>query len=204
MISIALQWAALAWATDVASTDECPTIEPETCPIVGDELSATEWLRTMSLDLRGNIPTADEYLAVESGLRSPEDYLDDWLNSPEFAARVVRLHRKLLYNNLGGLSGGLHGSEADLNIAYGDVYYRNFDPYRRSVEFPRGRACANKPATTTDRDGWTTAHPYWAPTTTIKICAPEANPTEVSASGQACGSGTGSADPSCGCGPDLR
>jgi hypothetical protein len=206
-IAVLFTWAFLASAAETDDLGECPIYEPDTCPTDSDDLSDTEWLRALSLDLRGNIPTFDEYAAVASGDRLPEDFLDEWLDSPEFRDRVVRLHRAVLYNNLGGLPKGLSSDSAELYIAStatgtaDDYFYRMIHPYARAAR----EACASRQATPDNPDGWVYVDdPFWAPGTTVKVCQPDANPAEFTPAGVACGSYAGSLDPACGCGPQLR
>lgn len=194
--------AALA-AEDTALTgedDECPVVDADYCPVSADDLSTTEWLRAVSLDLRGVIPTIEELDAVDSGARDPEDYLDEWLESPAFAERAVRIHRKYLWNNLSGLTHGLNALNTFIRPSNTGVWSRTAHPSRES-----GRDdCTDRPATPTNLDGWVLVRPYWAPTTEIRVCAPEASARLVSPRGIPCDSQHGLGDVDCGCGPALQ
>ena len=58
------------------------------------------YARALSLDLRGNVPTAAELEEIESASEVPEAMLDLWLDSEEFEAQVIAEHREMLWNQL--------------------------------------------------------------------------------------------------------
>lgn len=176
----------------------------------------TSYLRALSLDLRGTIPSVDEYQLVIDG-EDPEVLSEAWLTSPEFADRVVRLHHDLLWNNVTGQS--LFSATASVTSQNSaGAYYSNLrrNVYRGgsgdcgSLEAQwngNGELITNNAVDTNGRtvrqEGWVWVTPYWS-ATPIKVCAFEAQTAEVSTWGTRCDTSDGFSDPECGCGPDLR
>lgn len=70
------------------------------CSIRTTRMDKYQYLRALSLDLRGIVPTPEEYRRLEGRDDVPESLIDEWLRSEAFGDRVVRWHRKLLWNNL--------------------------------------------------------------------------------------------------------
>ncbi len=63
----------------------------------------------------------------------------------------------------------------------------------------------NQSGTVVKQEGYRKVHPYWAPTTTVNVCAFEAQETLVSdKNGTSCNSMEALNIPECGCGPGLR
>jgi hypothetical protein len=205
-------WASLLVVATLLPTGAIAQVPNEALRCVeGDgPMAQSRYLRALSLDLRGDVPTADEYrLAGEQGVDAT---LDAWLWSEGFLERMARLHRDLLWNNISNL-GLLNASSALTRDATGVHYVRNRATMLRGAVVP----CLDEPAviradgtlTTRDvdgrqREGFVEVAPYWAPDTTIKVCAFDAQTTLVSASDVACDTNRASQDSGCGCGPELR
>lgn len=180
------------------------------CPVTEDLLSGEDWLRSLSLDLRGVIPSPEDYEQLEGG-EVPESLIDAWMQTPEFTEQVVRHHRALLWPNVSDIR--LLSNRQRLLYEDG-VYYR----YLVAPAYRGGPvSCGDFEAewdqdgeliTTTNEDGyiqegWVEVHPYWAPDSTIKVCAFEAQEDRVSPWGTECDTYDGRYDPYCGCGPNL-
>ena len=185
------------------------------CPPEEDlVMEPTRYLRALSLDLRGTVPSLEEYEQVEDGV--PETLVDDMLASEEFVQRTVRYHRQLLWNNVRNVnlfnaSAGLRRSRG----AGGDFLYWRTNPAvrYRGDDVP----CIDQPAEYdeygipvtyeqddgTSREGWVSVNPYWAPETTIQVCAFDAQEAATSPTGTQCATRDGLNDVGCGCGPDL-
>jgi hypothetical protein len=200
-IAAALSLAPPAWAQD----------DPfATCPVDEDVLTGSAWLRAVSLDLRGVVPTPEEYADVEAGT-PVEDLVDAWLQTDAFAWQVVRHHRSLLRTNVADIR--LLSNRQRL-IAEGDVWWRYLvaPHYRGGPEF-----CGDFEATYDDdgdllvtvgedgvaREGWVWVNPYWDMDNPIKVCAFEAQEARVSPWGTECDTYDSRYDPYCGCGPNL-
>ncbi|MEC9440892.1 MAG: DUF1585 domain-containing protein [Myxococcota bacterium] len=185
----------------------------ETCAPPEQAQDKYKQLRTLSLELRGHPPSAQEYADLEQHDRVPEAWLDEWLSSKAFAERTVRWHKSLLWNNVTGEN--LFNANSSLRSTSG-LYWRS----GRIATDSRGRniSCLNQPAQFdadgepimwpqedgTQREGYVRVAPYWNPDITLKVCALDARDRLISASGTPCGERTTIADPSCGCGPNLR
>ncbi len=191
--------AATAWADD------------PTCPDAEGLVDAHAHLRALSLDLRGVVPTPEEHAAVEAGA-VPEELIDGWLASPEFAERAVRFHRALLWNNVTNVE--LLATSASLSSQDGIYWQRNrADEYRGAPDThcgdfeatldTQGRPIPVDQGDGTVREGWAWVEPYWDPDTPLKVCAFEAQTRAVTAIGTDCATTAAFSDPACGCGPNL-
>lgn len=182
------------------------------CEAAPDELTPARYLRALSLDLTGELPSAAHTAAVDAAGDVPEDVLDDLLATPGFLERTVRHHDALLWNSVRNLN--------LLSVAFSLGQTAN-GPFFRRVTAPTYRgttvACLDEPATFdaagrpvtrlvdgARREGWVFVAPYWNPETPIKVCAFDAQDGLVSSLGTECGTPRGAQDVECGCGPDLR
>jgi hypothetical protein len=195
----------------VASEDPDPACRPE-----APRLDPHEYLRALSLDIRGVVPTMDELELVDGMDDVPVEWIEEWLAGDEFAARVVRRHRELLWPNIGNVD-LLHFRRALGSFMSADgvrVYYRTaVDADIRGADVP----CADRPAEYAPdgslvyieeggarREGWVEVEPYWAPGTTVRACAYDAYANRYTAAGADCASSGTAYDLGCGCGPNLR
>ena len=187
------------------------------CQDEGKDTDAHRQLRALSLQLRGVVPTLEEHAVVDLFGEVPESLVDEWLASEEFADRVVRLHRSLLWNNVSNVN--LFNAQSGLTR----IRTTSADPYRywrRQVSIRyRGDLvpCLDQPAEWdsngqiitypqadgTNAEGWVEVAPYWAPDTTIRVCAFDAQHDALSPTGTRCDTTDGYEDVACGCGPGL-
>lgn len=196
----------LAFAS-VGVADEIPLPTCDAEPV----LDGHAYLRALSLDLRGTVPTREEYALLEDGV-VPDTVIDAWLDSEGFVDRVIRHHDSLLWPNVGDIrllsnrqrmirKNGIHYRYLVApNYRGGPVYCGDFEA---SYDKDGGLI------TTVDQDGhiqegWTWVAPYWDPENPIKVCAFEAQEAEVSPWGTACDTYDSRYDPYCGCGPNLQ
>ncbi|MFN3202607.1 MAG: hypothetical protein ACE366_29720 [Bradymonadia bacterium] len=202
--------------------------EGERCAPDEPEMSPHRYLRSVSLDVRGVVPTLEEYAALDAALAEMpegedqkvegvlpwfEAQIDTWMDTPEFTERVVRRHQALLWNNLSNVR--LFNNNVNMQRA-GDLYYRaNIGQrlYRGArvacldepAEFgPEGEVLFQTDENGVRREGWVWVNPYWAPESRIKVCAFDAQAAETSPTGTDCGSSAAYRDTACGCGPDLQ
>jgi hypothetical protein len=177
-------------------------------------LSPERYLRALTLDLLGRVPTIEEYDALEAqGGHVTESQLTDWLASPEFATQATRYHRGLLWNNVSNLN--LYNGNARIS-ANQNIWWR-----RQPSQRYRGARvrCLDEPArfdddgnilTTWDeeneanREGWVWVSPYWDPDTQIRVCAIDAQEDLFSSEGIRCDTNQGMSSADCGCGPQLE
>lgn len=209
-------WAGAAGAQVVNDADVCPVDDPR--------LDHTAWLRSLSLDLRGVPPSPADQARVDGAVDEEakdgevEALVDEWLAAPEFAARVVRHHREHLWPNLDPVD--LNARTVSLDTPTG-VYWRGPDA-ARTYRGVRNVICLNEPATfngdgsiatvvdsssgaAANREGYVEVSPYWDPTSTIRVCAFDAQAALVDDDNAiACDSQAGSNARGCGCGPGMQ
>ncbi len=207
----------VGWTMLTPSPVECE--EPGRCRPQQTRLDDHGYLRALSLDLRGRVPTLEEYALLEEASDDAarqavfDRLIDEWLASPEFARRVVRRHRALLWPNI-RLVRLLYEPRRLLNRAQGIWRQGN---RATQIAYRGGTGsitCRDEPATFRDdgtpavdaegREGYVMVEPYWAPGTRIKVCAFDAQERRVSPRGNDCSSREAIGDPGCGCGPNLR
>lgn len=182
------------------------------------ELTPHQVVRALSFDLRGKPPSMEELASVTAVGGIPENMVDEWLQSPEFADQMVRLHRALFWNELSNLR--FMNDRMRLQSNSG-IWWR-----RQNAQTLRGGnvpiQCLDEPAqwdsdgelvteASTDefgnpvrREGWVEVAPYWAPDTMIKVCGMDAEAAETGKDGTDCSTSDATSDVGCGCGPDLR
>ena len=186
--------------------------DPGSCPSEAELLEGNAWLKALSLDLRGVMPSTEDYTRLAEG-ESPEDIVDEWLDSEAFAWQVVRHHRELLWPNVSDIR--LMSNRQRLSYDYDDhVYYR----YLVAPQYRGGPVtCGDFEATWDDdgelvttvdedgytREGWVEVAPYWDMANPVKVCAFEAQEDAVSPWGTECDTYDSRYDPYCGCGPNL-
>ncbi len=187
------------------------------CPAPEAELSPTNYLRALALDLTGRPPDDALVEAVLTSGEVDDATLDALLDSEGFVERVVRRHRTIFWPNLTNVS--LTAVRASLATTGGRNWVRT-----KATTF-RGQAieCLDEPArwdangaiittpyTMPDgkvalREGWIEVEPYWLPVgQKIRVCAFDGQSNAVSASGTSCTGRDGLVDPGCGCGPELQ
>lgn len=205
--------AALAATATLHGTAVADVVNDElVCPEPELELDKYRTLRALSLDLRGRIPTYEEYRALDELPDVPEALVDEWLDSVEFAERAVRRFRDLVWNNI--RTSELMDVRARFQKA-GQVWYRP-----EHAQFYRGgpddAPCLDEPATFSEDgaiqtkvkgkyalEGWVYVTPYWDPTTKLKVCAFDAQDAQITSKGTDCSTRASFSDLECGCGPNL-
>ena len=176
----------------------------------GDTLDAYAYLRALSLDLRGVVPEASEYDLLVDG-QVPDSLIDQWLDTADFAQRVVRHHNSLFWPNVSDIR--LLSNRSRM-IKEDGIWYRYLvaPQYRGGPvhcgDFEATFDADGEIQTTVDsngylQEGWVMVAPYWDPDNPVKVCAFEAQPDLVSPWGTPCDGYDSRFDPHCGCGPNL-
>jgi len=170
------------------------------------------YVRAVSLDVRGVVPSAEELAAIEAAGTLDDATLDAWLASAAFTDIVVARHQERFWNVL------------ELNVMNSRRLSR-----RNGIYFVSSRANAmrgqrqlhcgeaeaevdaeNRPLSWTDNgdgsisEGWVWVSPYWDPDNPVQVCALDAQTQLVSDAGVDCSTPSAQSDPTCGCGPDLQ
>jgi hypothetical protein len=204
------------WALGaVAAPSPAECSDPALCRPQQTRLTLEGYYRAVSLDLRGVAPTPEEL----EGIETEEDVLaeiDRWLVDRPFAERVARRHGELLWPNIENQTQLVSFRRALNRNRTTEIW--SLSTQSQQVLY-RGAAatCLDEPATFDAfgrpvarmvdgamREGWVEVNPYWAPETTIRVCAFDAMTDRVSANGRDCAMGDGIGDAGCGCGPNLR
>lgn len=184
-------------------------------------LDKYKMLRRLSLDLRNRVPSFEEYEALANVETVPNEVIDGYLASDDYRLAMRRHHENQLWPNLGavrfsgvattlspdgtdilrvsGRSNTLRGSR---DTACEDVEHTAFDPAFPGEFRPIQRKVGGERI-----EGYRMVKPYWDPTTTIKVCASEAQETVALGSGPSkvsCGTPEGQNAAACGCGPNLK
>ena len=214
IITVGLLAVGLGSGTAIAQETESDGLQLGTlaCDPAPDFNEPTRYLRALSLDLRGTLPSADEIDQVRVMGSVPEALIDEWLASDAFAEQAVRFHRKLLWNNVETIN--LFAATFRFTRT-ADVYWRRNTAinYRgtESIAIP----CRDEPAEfgpngeiLTDAnnvEGYVMVDPYWSEDSSpIKVCAFDAQNNLYSDTGTDCSTRVGANDAGCGCGPALR
>ncbi len=190
--------------------------DPALCQPQQTRLDAHGYLRAVSLDVRGVVPTPEEHAALGDGDALPDDVLDAWLSSEDFEQRVVRRHRDLLWPNIENVTSIYHFRRNLSRISAGSLW-QQANQSTRLVYRGANVSCLDEPATFdadgnvvtrivdgAEVEGYVWVRPYWDPSTELKVCAFDAQERAVSPVGNDCSTRAAVGDRGCGCGPNLR
>lgn len=198
---------------------------PEHCAPTVD-IDSLQLLRQVSLDVRGRVPSYEEYEWVrgaEDPKTAAEGLIDEMLGSEDYFTTIREYHQSLLWGTLDrtlvpnvyagqrGLArlgngiwrlGNMSKAYRGDNIDCLDQAQTQFDPQGRPLplETYSSPTCTGG---TCRREGFVMVEPYWAPGTEVKVCAYDAQEAAVGKNGAACSTYHGT-DDLCGCGPELQ
>ncbi len=169
-----LSWPAVSAAEDPLCPDDPPARDKHT------------YLRALSLDLRGVVPTIEEHQALDELDDVPEAWIDAWLSSDEFVERTLRFHRDLLWLKIldadvvntrsrltktGSNNGDVHWRRDAATMLRGDVVPCLDEPATWNAQglpnqtwVPDLDEDDNELETGTWREGYVNVVPYWDPT----------------------------------------
>jgi hypothetical protein len=220
--------AACAFAWLVAAVS--PAGAENVCELPHD-VSPQQLLRRLSLDVRGQLPSIEEYEELDALGASPYDHLAEWTVSEAFRLSMRRYHEEMVWPNVSmtKLAGGtsqlekgedepaLHTSDSWRQRVWRGVADVNCDDFEETRFLPEKdpsrplyRVDTSRVKFDSDgvrREGWRWVKPYWDPEHPVKVCAFDAQGTEsVVVDGETleCGVTAAYADASCGCGRDLH
>jgi hypothetical protein len=225
-------FASFALLAAIPSAFGQPANMDEWCPDPAPEVDAYRALRNLSLDLRGTIPTVEEYDLVDPADGIPDSLIDEWLRGEAFLERVASKHRDLLWNNVSNFgymgnptalrnTGGLLWRRDQAILYRGAIADRDLDD--DGINDIRAEApCNAEPAEWDEngdllfedmgdgtlREGYVEiTDAFWdttSPATTYYVCAADAQEAAEGQSGADCSTRAGWGDAGCGCGPNLR
>ncbi len=182
-----------------------------------------QYLRRLSLDLRGRVPTLEEQSSVVTNGAIDPSIIEAMVESDDLIHQVRRHHLDMLWTNLANLR--ITNPPWILSPPNGrqtaPAYF--IQAQVRRTRYRGGPVtCLDEPArfdgegnilTTVDtnnpnirREGWVEVSPYWAPDTTIRVCAFDAqeNLTVTDERGNTIDCSVNTNNAGCGCGPNLR
>jgi hypothetical protein len=176
----------LALFASPANADEAD--ETLTCSLY-DEVSNTQLLRRLSLDLRQRVPSYDEYDALGAAA-ADEATIEGFVEGPDFEAFVRRFHEDLLWTNVANVRISSNDTQiASIQIAGGTRVMVSASAGRRArwrgdadlfcADYPQTEMCSQAdfdngvsgcdvgpgvPRKNADgQDGWVEVSPYWDP-----------------------------------------
>ncbi|MEX1363135.1 MAG: hypothetical protein AB1Z98_08420, partial [Nannocystaceae bacterium] len=222
----------LRWITLAAMTLACALVSPAAHAASPDYCAPTEGvdplqlLRQTSLDLRGRVPSYDEYEQVRDAddpQAAADALVDQMLESDEYLEQIREYHQALLWGTLDStILSTVFAAHRSLRpngagnwrlpnsrrVYRGDVIdclnqeQTEFDAQGRPIpiETYASPLCQGG---TCRREGYVRVNPYWDPGSEIRVCAYDAQQAELGVAGVACGSYHVN-DRECGCGPDLQ
>jgi hypothetical protein len=210
----------------VGTSASSAATSPEECA-PGEQTDALRLLRQISLDVRGRIPTLEEYAQVEAIGGVDAATLDGMFASPDYFAGIRTYHRALVWGGLGDdtrvvgnqrlLNGGgatpyfVNGLQTQFRGRNGlsclDQLQTQFDAAGRPEPIERITDAACRGGFGGDgtcvREGYVMVRPYWSDTQ-VKVCAFDAQSlaTGIGTPAPTCDAFT--SNRGCGCGPGLR
>ena len=204
------------FAAAPAHADECaPT----------DAVDPLRLLRQTSLDIRGIVPTFEEYERVRSApdrAAEVDSIVDEMFASDEYRRTIREYHRGLLWSTVNEAILAEIPSPQNRIRPIGEIWQttNKARAYRGAVSV----GCLDQPQTEFDaegrpvpiqtytgsecdggtcrQEGWVLVNPYWDPETEIKVCAYDAQTLELGENGESCDLYSVN-DERCGCGPNL-
>jgi hypothetical protein len=221
-----LQARALPVAVTIAALLVPSLASAQVCEEASETQVALHYLRKLSLDLRGALPTLEESQAVIDAGGLDDSMIDAMLASDDFLHQVRQYHRDLLWSNL--------SRQRLANFAWqlaSPSGRRTAPAYWMPSQARAGRyrgsqvSCLDQPAefdgegnivTYPDeenpqirREGWVQVSPYWNMSTTVRVCAFDAQDAETvtnprNPDGPSVDCSKTLNNVSCGCGPNLR
>jgi hypothetical protein len=191
-----------------------------TCDVKG-EADKYQLLKRLSLDLRGKVPSYEEYLQLETPGANPLQLANAWYATDDFRLTMRRYHEALFWPNVSAVR--IQSNDMNLNENTTSIF--RVGNLGRRLRW-RGDAlgdCNNvlqsnfvaskpgefRPVVTAGAggvriEGYRMVRPYWDPSIEVKACAFDAQETAVADDGTACDSSLALSKPECGCGPGLR
>lgn len=212
-----------AWYGDSPNAQVCTPTGPQ---------AELQYLRRLSLDLRGHLPTVSEMKTVIKEGKVSEQTVDAMISSPQMLKQLRDYHKDLLWANISNIRLANNTWRLAGN-GTSSPYYLTSQGRKRNYRGQNVR-CLNKPAefnsdgsikTTPgiykaadgteqpiQQEGYVMVKPYWSPNKAYKVCAFDAQDfltVKSTANGRDYDCSRSSftnrnQGKGCGCGPDLR
>lgn len=181
----------------VACSLASPAVAQDTCDVAGP-MDDQRFFRRLSIDLSGGAPSFAEITAMKARGTVDEQTVDSFLASDAFVAAMRDYHASLVWPNIDEtpIVPDTH-LLYPLELAPGEPVY--LSPVRSIFVRAVGNGaiftpCKNEPAefdasgnviatplevggeVVAMQEGWVEVEPYWAPGTTVRVCAFDAQP----------------------------
>ncbi len=196
------------------------------------DIDKYQLLRRLSLDLRGKVPSYEEYIALDSQATVAPATVQSWLAGEDFRIAMRRYHEELFWPNVSNVQMSSTNAQLTLLATPAAWTISSTSKHRifrgaNDVTTALGAQCGDFEQTqftagfvpaaagirtsvvggvTVKQEGWRMVTPYWQ-TTPVKVCAFDAMETaSVTVGGKVieCNSVDSDARPECGCGVNLR
>jgi hypothetical protein len=198
----------------------------------GSPQDALQYLRRLSLDLRGRVPDYSEFQTVAMAGSIDPSMIDQMIASPDFLHQMENFHRDMFWTNitdqrLAQVAWSLR-PPATTGAYPAPAYY--IASQIRQLKYRGAQvACLDQPAqfsptgniltttttvmdpmgnpTTALQEGWVMVSPYWAPATQVKVCAFDAQSAMNvldPATNKMVNCSLNPSSALCGCGPNLN
>jgi len=189
-----------------------------------DTQAALQYLRRASLDVRGHLPTIDELNSVVTNEAIDPAIIDNMVDSDLFVDTLRQYHRDLLWTNVTNqrltantwlLAAGRRGGARDVMFIPGFARANTYrgaqiscqDKPQSELGYDTATGLPNTETTMAgEQEGYVEIEPYWAPGTTIKVCAFDAqdNLMGTNNAGRPVDCSRTVTAKNCGCGPELQ
>jgi hypothetical protein len=227
MFSKAIKISLAALCTSMLSIEaSAQTCEP------GNPQDALQYLRRLSLDLRGRLPDYSELQAVAMSGSVDPSTIDQMIASADFVHQMEMFHRDMLWTNitdqrLATVTWSLR-PPATTGAYPSPAYYIASQP--RQIKYRGAQVpCLDQPAqfdatgkivttqttvndpmgnpTTANQEGWVMVTPYWNPAIQVKVCAFDAQSAQMvndPVLNKTVDCSLAANSQLCGCGPNLN
>lgn len=192
-------------------------------PIKAEELDPLERARAISIDLRGTILSTEEIDEIQANGGINDDIINDWMNTSAFEEQVIEHHKSLLWNKVSfsvNHQTRLLRGFSRLGHPTWYAYYRSGvlrgAYHTQCSDYPADVNELNQPQSWITRsyngaiastgwkdEGYVWVTPWWDDEPR-KVCAFDAQLTEISSTGTDCSTYDAITDPECGCGENLK
>jgi hypothetical protein len=188
-----------------------------------DLQSALQYLRRLSLDLRGRLPEVAELESVVTNRAIDPAIIAAIVRSEDAVAQLRVHHRDLLWMNVGDVRLGNQAWTLQLGrngTPTTDTYFLGGAARANTYRGGAPGGCLDEPArfgadgsilTTPDptnaayrREGWVMVRPYWNPSVEVKVCAFDAQTAATAMANGRTVNCYQQLAPGCGCGPNLN
>ncbi len=154
LTKLAIACVAIAMLPLSASVASAQEESPQECA-PAETIDKYRLLRQLSLDIRGRIPTHEEYAALHGVDEIPQETIDDMIRSDEHSREIREYHRKIIWGSLNNVP-ELVGGHRRIRLADRTNALWAMTNSRRFLRGHNARNCLNvpQPADKYDANGY--------------------------------------------------